>query len=100
MKLILLLLLTGCAAPMEELMVDAEECVDNTRNVSTQGIVTKPSDEQRGECWLIVNERLETEAQREEKKKRTRLCCVDKWGKQIHGCKCIYDRRAIDRMRY
>jgi len=87
--------LTGCATSIEELMVDAEECVDDTRNVSVQGIVTKPSDDQKQACWADVNERLELEMKREKQRSEEAvgtcpngrvMVCDMSWGDKRCGC--------------
>ncbi len=97
LPLLATLSLTGCAtSSLEELMMKAEECVDNTRNVSVQGIVTKPTDVQNRKCWADVNKKIERETKREKQRSeeaegkcptgQTMICDV-RWGKQ--GCNCM-----------
>jgi len=58
--------LAGCAAPTEQLIQEATECVDNY--ISPQGVMGKPTDQDRQACWVDVNTRMEAEQKREEKK--------------------------------
>jgi len=95
LPLLATLSLTGCATSIEELMMEAEECVDNSNNVSVQGIVTKPTDVQTRECWADVNKRIEVETKKEKRlngkcpRGQTLICdmrygdkscsCMDSW---------------------
>ena len=63
---LLILGLAGCAAPTEQLIQEATECVDNY--ISPQGVMGKPTDEDTKECWANVNARMEAEAKRAAKR--------------------------------
>ena len=74
MKYILLFLLVGCAASTETLITEANECVENY--ISPTGVMGKPTDKDRQECWSDVNARIESEAKREAKREAERpLSC-------------------------
>jgi len=62
---LLVLGLAGCAAPTEQLIQEANECVDNF--ISPQGVMGKPTNEDKKACWADVNSRLEAEANRKTK---------------------------------
>jgi hypothetical protein len=81
---ILIILLVGCAAPMEQLISEAKECV-----ATAPGIVGEPTDEQRTACWAEVNKR-EEESALIAKRKSLRGCCIDRNGRQMMNCKCLY----------
>lgn len=57
LPLLIPLLVVGCATT-EELIVEAKECVAN--HVSAQGVIGKPSNEERKICWTVANKRLES----------------------------------------
>jgi len=87
MKLLLLLLLVSCAAPMEELIEKAKECVTNTHSISVQGIVSDPTDEQTKACWADVNKLAEAQEKREEKRKQSVSCPMG----EVRTCR-VYSR--------
>ena len=93
--LLSVILLTGCATTsLEERTEEARECVKQaaiTNSIqSDSGIVTAATAEQRANCWVDVNKRLEAQAKSEETRKAIRQCCTDRFGKPIMGrCKCI-----------
>jgi len=66
LSLLLLPVMVGCAAPTEQLMQEAKECVAS--HISDTGVMGKPTDEDTKECWADVNARLDAEARREKKK--------------------------------
>ena len=57
----------GCAASIEELMVEAKECVDQSAN--EQGVIGA-SKEQRLACWSAYNEKTEIRFKRSERKRK------------------------------
>ncbi len=63
--LLFVLLLAGCAASTEALIEKAEDCVAN--HISPTGVMGKPTDEDRTDCWFDVNARMEAEERRKAK---------------------------------
>ncbi len=59
--------LAGCAAPTEQLITEAKECVANY--ISPTGIMGKPTQDDKDLCWSDVNARMESEAKREARNK-------------------------------
>ena len=97
------ILSTGCATSIEELTVEAKECVDHSTN--ELGVIGA-SKEQRTACWVPVNEKLASIAKREARfeaeeaarcpRGYTKLC---DWT----GCGCITNyefREMMRRMRF
>ncbi len=64
---LLVLGLAGCAAPTEQLITEAKECVAN--HISPQGVMGKPTQDDKDLCWSDVNARMEAEAKRATRKK-------------------------------
>ena len=60
--LFVLVTIGGCAISIEELMIEAKECVDHSTN--ELGVIGA-TPEQRTTCWVPVNEKLELIAKRE-----------------------------------
>ena len=92
--LLSVIFLAGCAASLAEIKEEARECVKQaaiTNSIqSDSGIVTAATAEQRANCWVDVNKKLEAQAKSEERRKAIRQCCTDRFGKPIMGrCKCI-----------
>jgi len=68
--LFVLLTTSSCATnSLEELMVEAKECVTNTHSVSVQGVVGDPTSEQKTACWASYNEKIEIVYERSERKR-------------------------------
>ena len=59
-SLAFVIFLAGCAASMDELIVEAKECVNNSYSVDERGVIGDPTDEQKTICWNAVNNRVET----------------------------------------
>ncbi len=57
----------GCATSIEELMVEAKECVAHSTN--EQGVIGA-SQEQRLACWAAYNEQTEIRFERSERKRK------------------------------
>jgi len=97
--ILLLAILGGCAASMDELIVEAKECVDQSTNL--QGVIGATG-EQRQVCWAPVNDRIEARERAEERReKREGPSC----GKGLiawcdwTGCRCVTKdavRRAFE----
>ena len=66
MKLLLLILLAGCAASLDTLMNEAKDCTEHS--ISPTGVIGQPTDEQRTGCWMSVNSRLDANERRREKR--------------------------------
>ncbi len=89
---IVLLILAGCSAPIEELIQDAKECVNKSSN--ELGVVGA-SDEQREACWLAVNERMEADNRRQlEKEKEEREKCPSGYVKFVYRGEASCVRQA------
>lgn len=101
---VILLLLTSCAMPMEELIKEAHEC-EEKRIISEIGIVTKPTSKQKSKCWIDVNKKQDSIAKREAKEAREQrqilICprntisvCKRHGGfKDIRDCSCMQPPR-------
>ena len=100
MKLLLfVILLTGCAASMKELIVEAKECV--AHSVNEQGVIGA-TPEQRTACWAPVNDKIaakERAAELREKRQGPscggRLVAWCDW----KGCQCVSSRDVQDALR-
>ncbi len=66
LPLLILPIMVGCAAPTEQLIQEAKECVAN--HISPAGVFGDPTEENKQECWAPVNARMEAEARREKKR--------------------------------
>lgn len=93
-QLLFCILLAGCAASLDTLMIEAKDCTDNA--ISPTGLIGKPTDEQRTACWVNVNNRLES-IERRRKKVEAGKCpsgmimyCI---GKRERGGECGCVRR-------
>lgn len=64
--LLVVMLLTGCAASMSELLTEAKECTSTS--INPQGIIGKPTADQSKTCWQKVNNKTEAIAKREAEK--------------------------------
>jgi len=62
--ILLLAILGGCAVSMDELIVEARECVEQSTNL--QGVIGA-TEEQRTACWAAVNEKTEILFKRSER---------------------------------
>ena len=90
----------GCAAnSLEELMVEAKECVDQSTNLA--GVIGA-SDEQRTACWADANKKLEMMAKREKQMEEEaagrcpgRLVAWCDW----KGCRCVSPGAVRDAFR-
>ena len=69
---LLVLGLAGCAAPTEQFIQEATECVDNY--ISPQGVMGKPTGQDRRACWADVNKRMEAEERRKARVERGVKC--------------------------
>jgi len=94
MKFLLLFgFLTGCAASMGELIVEARECVDQSTNLA--GVIGA-TDEQSTACWAAVNEKIESRERAEEKREQREGPSCEKgvaWCDWT-GCRCV-SRAAV-----
>jgi hypothetical protein len=88
--LLLIFLLSACAASTEELIQEAQACVTN--DINAQGIIGQPSDEARKLCWAEVNERYESMERREKRREAEKQCCY----KKPVGCKCVDPKELSD----
>ena len=66
LPLLSIAILAGCAAPTEQLITEAKECVAS--HISSTGVMGKPTEEDTKECWVDVNARMNAEAKRKQKK--------------------------------
>ena len=73
LPLLSIAILAGCAAPTEQLITEAKECVAS--HISSTGVMGKPTEEDSKECWVDVNARMEAEAKRETRKQEQSLSC-------------------------
>ena len=60
--LFVLVTISGCATPINELIIEAKECVDHSAN--ELGVIGA-SKEQRTACWADANDRIAAAAKRE-----------------------------------
>ena len=78
MSFVVLLLFAGCAhvphVPTEQLLAEAKKCVDQAAIEnslqSEMGIVVEATQEQHDACWLVINDRIESERKRELKERQ------------------------------
>ena len=59
----------GCATPMEELLVEADTCVESYFDPAT-GVVGEATEEARSACWADVNKRIEAQQRRLDKQEK------------------------------
>jgi len=100
LPLLFTLSLAGCAAPIEKVMIEAKECVSN--HINEKGVIGKPSDDERRECWSEYNRREDIRAERKVKKLKEKKgnCSVGYvlWC-QRDSCGCISEREMREALR-